>query len=617
MIKQVIVSKTHQVINVNQVEVKDKYLIINGTQKVAKNDKIVYNCCLCNKQTTQLFLYNKKFFEPCIKCGQCLLKETSLSKYGTENPMQNKAVKNKVKATNLQRYGVECSLHNPEIHKKVEQTWLRKYGVKNPSQAPEIIQKRTSTCLEKYDVMNPAQNEIIKHKIRQTNLKRYSAEMPFSSTKIQEKIAMTNFKKYGARFPLANKEIQEKVKETNLKKYGVENPLSSVTVRAKIVATSQKKYGTRNPAQSQLVKDKISDISRQKFLNSIFTGQRIVEAVPLFKPKDYSGIKTTLKWKCTKCNKVFEDNLIGGSNPRCPFCYPRSSRISNMELELADFLKTFKISLVTNSRSIIPPQEIDIYLSRYKIAIELDGLYWHSSLYKDKYYHLNKTQKCLHNNIKLIHIFEDEWIYKQAIVKSRLKAILGFNKNTIGARKTHIQEIDSKQKTLFLENYHLQGSDKANINLGAFYNTQLVAVMTFSKPRLALGQKKSNDNVYELTRYATIPDTSIPGAASKMLKYFIQHYYPVEIYSYADRRWSNGNLYKKIGFELVKETAPNYWYIANGQSIRQHRFKYRKSALKKFSNYNENKTEFQIMDEAGFWRIYDCGNLKFTKIIKK
>ena len=108
-------------------------------------------------------------------------------------------------------------------------------------------------------------------------------------------------------------------------------------------------------------------------------------------------------------------------------------------------------------------------------------------------------------------------------------------------------------------------------------------------------------------------DTRVVGGASKLLKHFIKTYNPNEIISYADKRWSDGNLYEVLGFQKYNESKPNYFYIINGK--REYRFNYRKSILVK-QGYDPNKTEKEIMEERGIPRIYDCGCLCYKGIKK-
>ena len=270
-----------------------------------------------------------------------------------------------------------------------------------------------------------------------------------------------------------------------------------------------------------------------------------------------------------------------------------------------------------NKRTILNKKELDFYFPKLKIAIELNGNYWHSELSgnKSKNYHLNKTIECENLGIQLIHIFEDEWMFKKEIVKNRLKHILNINNNSIYARNCIIKEIDIKSKNNFLNTYHLQGADKSKIKLGIFNLNELIGVMTFGKPRIALGYKNNENNTYELIRFVT--NKRIIGGASKLLSYFTKNHKPNKIITYADRRWSKGNLYEKIGFKKVSDGVPNYWYINKKNYLtRFYRFNFRKNVLnEKLDKFNQNLTEWENMQLNDYDRIWDCGSLKYEMIL--
>ena len=132
--------------------------------------------------------------------------------------------------------------------------------------------------------------------------------------------------------------------------------------------------------------------------------------------------------------------------------------------------------------------------------------------------------------------------------------------------------------------------------------------MTFCKLRKNLGNRKGKPGYYELLRFCTKRGVSVIGGASKLLKYFIKTVNPHHIVSYADRRWSEGDMYKKIGFKWIRNTKPNYYYIVDKK--RENRFKYRKSELIK-QGFDRNRTEHEIMLERKIYRIYDCGTMVF------
>jgi hypothetical protein len=321
---------------------------------------------------------------------------------------------------------------------------------------------------------------------------------------------------------------------------------------------------------------------------------------------EYKNCKDCIKIKCVEhgeFEQTPEIHLSGCGCQKCGFKYNYN------EIMISDFIKSLNIKTINNSRKIISPLELDIFIPSHNVAIEYNGLYWHSEINKPSNYHLNKTEMCEKQGIQLIHIFEDEWLYKQDIVKSRLKNILGLTPNKIYARKCVIKEIDIETSKKFLNENHIQGNVNSSIKIGLFYNNVLVSLMTFGKGRIALG---GNSNQFELLRFCNKLESIVIGGADKLLKYFIKTYNPKEIISYADRRWSQGGLYDKLNFIKTHNSQPNYWYINNNR--REYRFGYRKSILVK-KGFNPNKTEHQIMLDRKIYRIYDCGNIAYKKTL--
>ena len=319
---------------------------------------------------------------------------------------------------------------------------------------------------------------------------------------------------------------------------------------------------------------------------------------------------------CPECNNNYTINrsvlyhrFKVTDNP-CTICLPKKSGVSIQEKELKGFIESLGLKIKDNDRDLIKPFEVDIHIPSKNVAIEYNGIYWHTEKYVDNDYHLNKTIMANNNNTQMIHIFEDEWINKKDIVKSRIENILGFTKERIYARKCEIREVPTKEKTKFLNDNHIQGAVGSKINLGLYYNDELVSIMTFSSLRKVLGFD-NQENKYELIRFCNKINTSVVGGASRLFKRFVRDYKPKEIISYADRRWSTGNLYDNLNFTYSHNSPPNYYYVVNER--REHRFKYRKDILIK-EGFDKNLTEHEIMINRGIYRIYDCGTITYKKV---
>lgn len=413
------------------------------------------------------------------------------------------------------------------------------------------------------------------------------------------------YRKYCSSICRANdKDMIDKVKATNLKKYGVENPFQSEEIKIKIKETNIKKYGVDNPSKNRSIINKTNNTK-----NNIF-----IEKYDHLKIISDNG--EYLKIFCDKCNQeydiykktFFSRNYYGYT--LCTMCNPINSRTSTRESMVADFIKSnYNGRIILQDKEILGRKHLDIYLPDLNLAFEYNGLWFHSEYKVDECYHLEKTNNCLKKGIKLILIWDDLFLNKTDIIKSRILNLLGLS-NKIWARKCVIKETPSKEARKFLLFNHLQGIVNCKYHVGLYYENELVSLMSFSSPRKNLNHKTEED-VYELVRFCNKLNTTIVGGASKLFNFFVKKYNPKKIVSLADRSWSNGNMYKKLNFNFVHYTDPNYYFIVN--NVRENRFKYRKDILIK-QGFDKEKTANQIMLERKLYKLYDSGSIKFEWI---
>lgn len=416
--------------------------------------------------------------------------------------------------------------------------------------------------------------------------------------------------------------IQHVKRATNLTKYGATNVLASAYGKEASAKTLIQKYGVNNYTKTEEYVNRIKsgdivrkmDISKQK--DSRYSTQynellqhKLIR--PVFTRSEYKGCNNIYNVMCVKCKHVYQHNFLRiVTTYCCPNCNKditgtRSENILKQLLLKHNIPFRFRARKEFNNEF-----EIDLYIPSKNIGIEIHGLYWHSDKKIEDKYHINKLKMCGKYNVRLIQIFEDEIKHKQHIVISRLKHILGCAKYKIGARKCTIEQLNYNDKSKFINKYHIQGDCASKHNYGLFYKNRLIAVATFGAMRLVVGNK-SQENTFELLRYCTVSQFNVQGGMSKLLKHFINTHKPSKIVSYADLRWSQGNVYLKSGFKFIKQTEPNYWYTKNFIK-REHRFGYRKSELKlKLTNFDANLSERKNMENAGYARIYDCGAIRF------
>lgn len=516
-------------------------------------------------------------------CGkkECVNKkrrETCIEKWGVDNPkksksilekekenikirwngghyMKNDLVREKFKNTMIERWGVEWSQQSNEIRKKSLESW-----VKNPNRE-EIVKRRKISLLNKSD---DEKNEINRKRIE----------------KIKEKwTSYEDFVKWRL----------DRIKESSIEKWGLEHHLKSDFIKNKRIESY--KNGILEKIKSNLP-DHIIFISKSENENKT---------------------DSIINLLCKKCNNEFKINrqlFVSRSFSNieiCLNCNPILSGKSKKELDLYEFIKNnYDGVILTNDRGVIS-KELDIYLPDIGLAFDFNGLYWHSDLYRDKFYHINKTKECLNKDVKLIHIWEDDWDNKQDIIKSIIINKLNKTSKRIFARNCYIKEIDNVTCRDFLERNHIQGFVGSKVKIGLFYNDEMVSIMTFGNLRRSLGKKSKQGN-WELLRFCNKIGINVIGGASKLLKYFINNWCPNTILSYSDTSRYDGHIYRKLSFDYLGETEPNYYWIIDG--LRKHRFNFRKDILIK-EGYDPNKTEVEIMRERGIYRIFDCGSKKW------
>lgn len=467
---------------------------------------------------------------------------------------------NKEKNQYAEYCSIRCSRKGVSSISKRAQTKLKKYGDK----AFNNRQKSKETCIEKYGVNNPTQHESVKSRIKNTVDLSYASGIP------QKKRANTFNKKYNGH-PQKTQEIKEKKIKNTLKKYGVEHTTQLDNVIEKIRNNKKTLY----KEQYQWAIDYINHQTEPK-------------------------LRTTLAEE-TGLSLVVISNLINSYNlPHIEV----TKGTSEGQKELEKFLKDNCIDFEVKNRSILDGKEIDIYIPSKKLAIEFNGIFWHSEKYgKDENYHLEKTIKCSEKGIQLLQMWDIEWNnpVKKEIWKSMILSKLGKN-HKIYARNCVVKTVSTEDSRKFLELNHLQGFAGGKTKLGLYHNNELVQL-------IVIGKSRYNKNIkYELIRSASKQYINIVGGMSKLLKNVND-----SLISYADRRYSVGHSYEKLGFKKQKSVKPNYFYVIN--SSLESRINYQKHKLsKKIKKFDTNLTEIENMHLNNFYRIWDCGNLIYIKL---
>ena len=457
------------------------------------------------------------------------------------------------------------------IRKKMAESLLKNHGCATAAHIPGIQDKRKKTMIERYGAL-------VSDKARDATRSR--------TQNLNFKGRQTIKAKYGVDNVGQLPEVKDKVRQTLIDRYGAPNTSASPKFQERL-------YRRRYDQWQALCDITIMNISRLEELSHI------------------PNQNCRITFSCNKCGEVqrhptetikFRQRRFGSP---CTLCceFKPGQTTSAAETEIFNLISSFGVRCEQGNRKIIYPKELDIWLPDLNIAIEYCGLYWHSEQkILDSDYHLSKLNSCQELGIRLITIFEDEWINKRDIVISRLKYIVKRQTEMLYARKCKVLEISNSIANQFCNANHLQGPGRINTALGLFHNETLISVMTFANPNIAKGGKKTHG--VELNRFCSLLNTTVVGGANKLFAHYCNVYNPSMVFTYSDRRWNTGEIYSKLGFEFEYFTRPNYWYISGVKRL--HRF-----GLRKNKDDDQSLTEWQNRQAQGWNRIWDCGNAKY------
>lgn len=312
-----------------------------------------------------------------------------------------------------------------------------------------------------------------------------------------------------------------------------------------------------------------------------------------------STLAGTHDWVKTTCVKhgAFEAKLYSiKAGHGCPRC---ANRVSKGEAEVVAWLRSLGLRVETQCYDTLERGTLDILLPDQGVAIEYCGLYWHSEERRGEKEHLRKMRDAGKAGVRLLTLFEDEWLHRQEAVKTTIKMVLNLDRAAVQARATAVRAAAWCDVEGIYEECHLQGAGTPCAeNYVLEHEGRVVAAMSFKPDRFG-GYDK------ELVRYAS--RGRVVGGFSKLLAQFKRGQKTgTTLVSYCDLRWFTGQAYSVSGFSYVGATSPGYWWCK--ATYRYSRIKFQKHKLAaKLKKFDADLTEEQNMVANGYWKVWDCG----------
>ena len=597
----------------NNAIFKEKYnLYINQfrTEEEAKyclthqDDFENHKCRICGNILSFYFnpisKMNKHYERTCgdINCFKAIMKSdetkekainTSLKIYGTKYAAQSKKIKEKILQSIWNKYKVKNVAQLKSTILKIKNTKLIRYG--DPNYNNRL--KAEETCKRKYNVKNVMIAHLLgeiddldnknRNKRNNTMLNRYNTIYALQNINCMNKRNSTMLNRYGEIHALRIKIFKNKQRNTYYKNHGPVNIITDDNIQ-KIILSLKNIFLLKNIELYDIYTNKKYFAFFIKFLyNKMKRKIRLLEIANIFNRSPQSIKERVLRYDLL--------NYFDIKNSELELQF--KELLENAEfIQNVDFERANRNILPKNKNTEGQP-ELDFYLKDYNIAFEINDIASHSSIKKNKDYHLNKTLQCKEKRIRLIHLWEweltDEDLW--ARTSNWILNLLNDSKIQIDIKDCTIKEVNIEEEKEFLNEYHIEGYIKSEICLGLYCDNQLIQLMSFCTPRY------NKNYEYELLRLCTKFGYKVLFGAEKLLKNFIKNYNPKSLISYCNLDKFSGKIYKKIGFKLLKRNSPfRIWFDQETQRIVTEQSLLALSA-------KDNK----LIENSPYQSVYNCG----------
>ena len=362
----------------------------------------------------------------------------------------------------------------------------------------------------------------------------------------------------------------------------------------------------------------VGDASRRSLVDFIKQAQGVWGERWDYSYVTYAGAHTKIHIRCRQHGMFSQtptNHLTG--QLACAKCNHMASK---GEQDVLQFVSIWGVAR-SRDRTLIHPKELDIYMPDRKLAIEYCGEFWHSSGSIEEetrvsQRHAEKHKACEQLGVRLITLYESEWLNHNYAIRRLLRNAMGKAKGKLMARKCFLSSVPHADAKRFYDRYHPQGGEGHGDHYGLFWKGKLVACMRFT---FGANDRGRSERVWTLSRYAT--RITVAGGASRLFKAFLRDKQPTEVKSFSDNRFFGGEMYKALGFQLEAESAPDYmvWSPRIGLRPKSH---YQRRMLPSrlvehdvhdvFDPKTDPRSEADITYLMGCRRIYDCGKKRWV-----
>ncbi|WP_235631035.1 zinc-ribbon domain-containing protein [Mycobacteroides abscessus] len=276
-----------------------------------------------------------------------------------------------------------------------------------------------------------------------------------------------------------------------------------------------------------------------------------------------SGCGYHAKWLCRKKHvwKVrVSARTRSGDGTNCPTCHAGIlvSRGEKAITELIRDLLGAHTQILTSTRTVPGTSEVDIVVPERKLAIEFNGLYWHTERTgRGKDYHIGKTRACAAAGLRLIHVWEDDWHLRRAGVERLIRNALGVVDGPPVA-DCGAAEIDFESAArLFDENCHARSLGRASFFDALIHGDTVVAAVS---SRLRNGR-------LDVMQFASAGVLGASAALAQPLARRARQLGAERVRWVVDNATDDGEGPSAAGFTRVAELDPEFRYVRGGERV--------------------------------------------------
>lgn len=292
---------------------------------------------------------------------------------------------------------------------------------------------------------------------------------------------------------------------------------------------------------------------------------------------------------CTKHGEFRQTAHVHLAGHGCPAC----GRVTSYaQREVADFVASLGVTVEQDNRTVLGGLHIDIWVPDRGVGVEYHGGFWHTEA-RAGGKHREKWERAERAGIRLIQMFDFEWLDRREAAENRLRAL--FEKTQpVAARSCELRSLTPAEANAFYKRYHTQGACvRPAASYGLWFGGALVAAMSF-------GQGRFGNWEWELLRYASVG--RVAGGFARLFTAFRREHNPQSIVSYCDLRWGDGKVYANNDFALDGITPPDYWYVSKAQRVSRYAAQHRP----------KGQTEREWATEHGYEKVLGVGHQRWV-----